>query len=148
MHTGQCRMSEERTSHSSRWRKTTRRERQKPKATEGCKPDEWEFQSLHILLSLKVSRTKLYTVQREIFVGANFRMIDQNGLRINFHIFKFRMFALRDCACAHAQRAGLACARGIPVILAGHAQLFSTCHDHTKILRFLETWHLFRLKRW
>ena len=39
------------------------------------------------------------TVQREIFVGANFRIIDQNILRINFRSFKFRMIY---CTCASA----------------------------------------------
>ena len=43
---------------------------------------------------------KHITVWREIFVGANFRIIDQNTLRINFRSFKFRMiYCTRARAC-------------------------------------------------
>ena len=45
-------------------------------------------------------------MRREIFVGANFCMIDQSAVRINFRIFLFRMLAIEDCV--HAQLATLA----------------------------------------
>ena len=47
----------------------------------------------------------------EIFVGVNFRMIDQNILRIKFRILEFRMLAAGDCV--HAQLVALTVMCGI-----------------------------------
>ncbi len=47
-----------------------------------------------------------YHRAREIFVGVNFRVIDQSTLRI-----KFRMLAVGDCAHTHLARQLLFCAK-------------------------------------
>ena len=79
------------------------------------------------------------TVSREIFVGANFRIIDQNTLRINFRSFKFCMiYCTRARACRRFANIPRVDEKITPSCLEKcQVAAWLPCRDHTCRLQLL-----------